>query len=346
MLHLKHAERGQALVLAALAFVLLVGALGLAIDGANAFGQRRRVANATDAAALAATRELIAVQRDNGTGTAINAVISDFLTDRHRFDAADLSFNAFYVARETPDIALAPVEDGVSAPADADGVRIDAVFAFNTYFMGAFGRRELTVGASGTAVYGPLGTAIGQDLVPMAVSVTGLEQIKRYGTVELDVRGNHAEEVFFGLIPRSLPENTIKEADIIHISLRDVYEEPTTGNDCESETPRETLTYWWCNGSQSKLQINNELPAGTPTWGRLFQAIEWREDNRALILMPVYADVGYYQLVNFVAVELEYVNRSNGVIRATHVENYATAGAMVGDGSGVETGVWAVNLVR
>jgi hypothetical protein len=110
--------------------------------------------------------------------------------------------------------------------------------------------------------------------------------------------------------------------------------------------PRETLTYWWCNGSNAKLQINQELPTGTPTWGRLFRAIEWRKDQRALIVMPVYADVGYCQLVNFVAVELERVNRSNGVIRARHVENDATAGAMVGDGSGVDTGVWAVNLIR
>jgi hypothetical protein len=34
------------------------------------------------------------------------------------------------------------------------------------------------------------------------------------------------------------------------------------------------------------------------------------------------------------------------VIRGRLGESYATAGAMVGDGSGVETGVWAVNLIR
>jgi hypothetical protein len=346
MLRLNRVERGQALMIAALTFVLLIGALGLAIDGANAFGQRRRMANAVDAAALAATRELIAVQRESGSGTEINTVIRDFLVDRHGIAADQISFSAAYVERLSPDVAMAPVEDGVNPPAGADGVRIDVTFAFDTYFMGVFGMRELSVGGTGTAVYGPLGTAIGQDLVPMAVSVTGLEIIKRYGTVEMDVRGQHAEEVFFGLIPRSLPENTIKEADIIHVSLRDVYAEPTTGNDCERTMPRETLTYWWCNGSNAKLQINQELPTGTPTWGRLFRAIEWRKDQRALIVMPVYADVGYCQLVNFVAVELERVNRSNGVIRARHVENDATAGAMVGDGSGVDTGVWAVNLIR
>lgn len=346
MLRLKSVEHGQALLLAALAFVLLIGALGLAIDGANAFGQRRRMANATDAAALAATRELIAVQRDSGDGTTINTAIGDFLTDRHGIAADRLDFTAFYVTRENPDVTLAEVADGVSAPADADGIQVNVDYSFDTYFMGVFGMRELNVGATGTAVYGPLGTAIGQDLVPMAISVTGLEIIKRHGTVELDVRGYRAEEVFFSLIPISLPDNVVGEGDIKHVSLRDVAGAPVTGNNCGSATPVETLTYWWCNGSPNQLRINREMPGGTPTWNRLFSAIEWRRANRPLIVLPVYADVGYYQLVNFVAVELENVNSGTGVIRASHVENYATAGAMVGDGSGVETGVWAVNLVR
>jgi Flp pilus assembly protein TadG len=346
MIRFKHAEHGQALLLAALAFVLLIGALGLAIDGANAFGQRRRIANATDAAALAASRELIAVQRDSGDGSAINSVIRDFLTGRHGITADQISFSAFYVARENPDLALAAVTDGVLPPTDADGVQVSVTFAFDTYFMGAFGLRELSVGTTGTAVYGPLGTAIGQDLAPLAISVTGLEIIKRHGTVNLDVRGYLAEEVFFSIVPITLPDNVISEADIKHVSFRNVAGAPVTGDDCASTTPTETLTYWWCNGSPNQLRINRELPDGTPTWNRLFAAADWRRANRPLIVLPVYADVGYYQLVNFVALELVQVNQTTGVIRARHVENYATAGAMVGDGSGVETGVWAVNLTR
>jgi hypothetical protein len=52
-------ERGQALILVALAIVGIVGILGLVIDGGNAFNDRRRAQNAADSAALASAYERI-----------------------------------------------------------------------------------------------------------------------------------------------------------------------------------------------------------------------------------------------------------------------------------------------
>ena len=50
---IKHIERGQALIVIALALVGLMGIAGLVVDGGNAFQDRQRAQNAVDSAALA-----------------------------------------------------------------------------------------------------------------------------------------------------------------------------------------------------------------------------------------------------------------------------------------------------
>src|SRR5262245_60965374 len=52
------AERGQALVIVAIAMVALIGAVAIVIDGGNAFAQTRRAQNAVDAAAEAGATQL------------------------------------------------------------------------------------------------------------------------------------------------------------------------------------------------------------------------------------------------------------------------------------------------
>jgi Flp pilus assembly protein TadG len=51
--------RGQSMLIIALASVALIGLVGLAIDGGSMYGQRRNAQNATDGAALAATRLML-----------------------------------------------------------------------------------------------------------------------------------------------------------------------------------------------------------------------------------------------------------------------------------------------
>lgn len=359
-----HQSPGQAMVIFALAIVLLVAMLGLALDGANAFGQLRRVGNVADAASMAATRLMIEQQQNGGDGGPINDLIDEYLTGRHDLPASGITWTAFYVGRLNPDVQIAPVEMGVDVPSDADGIQVNLSLTFPTYFMGVFGQDTLTVSSSGASVYGPLGTAVGQDLAPLGISVTALEILKREPHVKFDLEGEIASNLGMvyidpsdpdqGMLPDELPGNVISQANIAHVSFRDVAGEPTTGSDCGSPSVVENLTYWWCQGSPNRLRINREMPAGSPDWGDLEAAISWRVDHRNLAVLPVYAEslhfegatlVPYYQLVNFVAVELENIS-NRGVLRAHWIENYATAGAMIGDGSGVETGVWAINLVR
>lgn len=65
----KRTERGQALILIVLAIVGLIGLTALAIDGGNAFSDRRHAQSAADAAALAAA--LAKVHGQNWTGAAL-----------------------------------------------------------------------------------------------------------------------------------------------------------------------------------------------------------------------------------------------------------------------------------
>src|SRR5579885_2602093 len=51
-------ERGQSLVVWALALVVLIGMAGLTLDGSNTLENRRKLQNAADAAALAGAYDL------------------------------------------------------------------------------------------------------------------------------------------------------------------------------------------------------------------------------------------------------------------------------------------------
>src|SRR5512135_615887 len=57
-------QRGQALILIVLAIVGMVGLTGLAIDGGNAYSDRRHAQNAADTSALAAALRIIHNQTD------------------------------------------------------------------------------------------------------------------------------------------------------------------------------------------------------------------------------------------------------------------------------------------
>src|SRR5215212_4235943 len=72
-------NEGQAVVLAALAFIVLVGALGLALDGANAYNQRRNANNAADAAAMAGTRALLDANENGGDDDDVYQVVKAYL---------------------------------------------------------------------------------------------------------------------------------------------------------------------------------------------------------------------------------------------------------------------------
>src|SRR5262245_10477068 len=69
----KFQERGQALIIIALAAVLLFGMTSLVVDGSRAYSDRRQAQNAADTSALAGA---LAYTRSGSTTTATTAVTS------------------------------------------------------------------------------------------------------------------------------------------------------------------------------------------------------------------------------------------------------------------------------
>lgn len=352
---LRHRTRGQALIIVTLAFIILVGFLGLALDGANAFGQRRRVSNAADAASLAAARALVAVKAAGDNGAAINSAVEEYLVGVNRIDPSRSSWRASYISRFDPDTIMGQVDDHTAPPSDAGGVRIDLTFSFDTSFMRLLGQRTLSVGTTSTSIFGPLGTAVGDDLFPIAISDSAMNLLLRKGAIRLDLNGKLMRPYDHLAPGEALPEDVddvVTDANYAYVNVSDVpSDDLPTRNGCQNPTVEANLTYWICNGSQTQLRIGRILPQLDSNWGQINSSLTHRENSRPTGVIPVYGQVSdgeggiALQLAYFVAVRIDHVQSDNAVTYHL-LDDYVSAGAMVGEGSGVETGVWAVNLKR
>lgn len=154
-------ERGQVLVIVALAFVVLLLFAGLAIDGGVLHFNRRRMQNAADAAVLAGTRVLAESICDDQSASETDAAIYDAAWNyAHRNGVVNEGdFEAVYV-RFTPDNTVVPFDPpvlvgGGAAPDGAAGIAVTATLTQSMYFMGIIGRSEEDAGATATAVTGP-----------------------------------------------------------------------------------------------------------------------------------------------------------------------------------------------
>lgn len=131
-------EKGQTLVFFALAIFVLIGMLGLVLDGGMAYAQRRAAQNAADSGALAGVVYLC--------GGSPN------------------QYSADNAAREYVDRNNAVVE-AVSFPATRQ-IEVETSVTFSTFFMGIFGQPEITATASAAAGCGSPGGMGG--LLPLA----------------------------------------------------------------------------------------------------------------------------------------------------------------------------------
>jgi Flp pilus assembly protein TadG len=329
---------GQAILLVALALVLLVGMAGLALDGANAFNQRRNTNNAADMAAMAGARALVQQQEQNGQGGPVNDAVQTYLdahTEGGTFDAPTVT----YVDRRGQEIGT--VTDAADVPSDAQGVVVSVRYTFGTYFMGLFGWGELTVTASGMAIYGPIGSAIGGDLIPLALDQSAAETF---------YLGNEGDQYSIDLFDENLL--LLNTYDVYLGQIKQISFKPggsnlnSPGNSCSSGSPQDNLSYWWCNGSQYELYIGELVDgkSGTVDTG-LRGEIQWRIDNRPIALVPVVVESGsQYDIRGFLAIRLEDLT-SDG-IEASYVDFFIAPGAIVGQGNGLDTKAYAINLVR
>jgi hypothetical protein len=125
----RHSERGQALLQVALLMVVLLSFAALAVDVGNAYGQRRRMQNAADAAALAGARELCWL---NGSAAAA-AAARNFLLDNG-----------------------VPAEDIRPGDVVVDGNRVEAIghIQADTFLAGIMGFSTIDVEASASSACG------------------------------------------------------------------------------------------------------------------------------------------------------------------------------------------------
>jgi hypothetical protein len=369
----------------ALILVLLLAAAGLAIDVGNAFSQRRHANNAVDAAALAATRILVDENTKTSarSGTPILNEIEAIL-DEHRLPGANLTWDAVYVPRAStenfsasPDDDLGPVTASSpprngSRPA-ANGIRVNATYTVDTFFMRILGQRELAVTARGTGLYAPIGSTIGRELAPLAISVFAFDTIvktRRSFHVDLQSGWIREEQDRQLLDPTFTFNNIVRPADFAHVSFynSNLTPQQTGSTACAAynpppANPPNSLYFWWCNGSVNRIDIKLIVPV---IWGKDVSTSTQRRDlenvirsrtsstlirdsnNRPILLLPVFSNANgnEVEINNFVAVAVRDPVDSERGIELEWLPDYVTAGGLVGQGSGVDTGVYAVNLVR
>jgi Flp pilus assembly protein TadG len=153
-------ERGQVVIIMALAIVVLLLAAGLAIDGGMLLFGRRTMQNAADAAALAGTRELAGAICDfeaaDVTDAAVHSAVLDLagrngVSDPNAIQAAYVRFVGSEVVQFDPSVLVG----SGSVPQGAAGVVVTTTLTRPTVFMRLIGRDDATAGATATAVTGP-----------------------------------------------------------------------------------------------------------------------------------------------------------------------------------------------
>jgi hypothetical protein len=164
-------NRGQALVLIALVFVGLLALTALALDGSNAYGQRRRAQNGADAGALTGARFLWNPKpwcgNPQGYGCpeaallrAVNSAVEAHGlpdTDGQPGNAYNANIQVFYT--DADGNVLGPVGGGF-VPAkigtkDVKGVRVVVWNPFSAFIAQIIGQANLRVSAEAVAVHQP-----------------------------------------------------------------------------------------------------------------------------------------------------------------------------------------------
>jgi Flp pilus assembly protein TadG len=133
-------ERGQVLVVFALALFVILAGVGLVLDGGSTFAQRRGEQNAADLAALAAANDyLVNHSTTSATATALRVAREDGYTNGARGVSVTTSYDMSAGARGTVDIT-APHQNS---------------------FAGIVGMSSWNVGVTATALTGFPDTATG-----------------------------------------------------------------------------------------------------------------------------------------------------------------------------------------
>ncbi len=359
----RHAHQpAQAVVLVALVLVLLVALVGLGVDGAYAFAQRRNANIAADSAAMAGARALLDANLDssqNHNSTVYNAIDSYLNAHLSGSSAGSISWTAYYISKVGMPIGSAIANDSSSVPQvkginensnDIRGVSVELHYTFHTFFMPLMGRDTLNAQAFGLAFVGPLGGASGVDIVPLAINRTWASLWSR------SVTGTAWDIDMFSSTVTTSTSGHIGTVDLRQVTLLPDGPAPPLGSTSSCNSYSETafednLSYWWCKGSAHRLVSDTEQQTlAVPVNSALKNAVDWRisQADRSTVLFPVYERLSSggaisYNIRGFMAIKL--VSRSGNVVRGELVKYYSAPGPINGNTTSF-FGTFAINLVQ
>jgi hypothetical protein len=164
-------ERGQIVVLFALALVAMVAMVGLIIDGGYGLAQRRAAQNDADFAALSGARivaEWIAGDTTNGTDLNVRLAISDSVSVNGGSPVAFGSPNGPQYVNSAG--AVIGWVGGGTIPAETVGVRLTSSRTWHTFFIPVVGIDNWTASASATARGGYAAGAPGGSVFPAGIA--------------------------------------------------------------------------------------------------------------------------------------------------------------------------------
>jgi hypothetical protein len=186
---LSRSERGQSMVIVAAVFVGLLALAGLAVDGGNAFVQRRHAQNAADAAALAGTHLIsLAIQTCDpidmpALDAKIDRTVNQYAEQNGISDTNDVAGDevndnvvAYYVDKDGA--SLGQVGEVGNLPVGTCGVRVEVQDEHETFFMPIVGIGEIPSSAQAMSMTGVIHQLPpGAGLLPVAVPQIVVEQL-------------------------------------------------------------------------------------------------------------------------------------------------------------------------
>jgi hypothetical protein len=191
-------ERGQVLIIVAVALVGLLALAGLAIDGGNLLMERRRAQNAADAAALAGTRliSLAMMTCDaidySGLDLEIARVVNEYaegngISDTNGVPGDEVNDNvvAYYV--DISETRLATVGDG-EVPMRTSGVEVEVWDQHATYFLQVVGIDTIPSSAQAMAMAGVVRVLpAGSNLIPVGIPEIVLDAVEQDGNPDWEM---------------------------------------------------------------------------------------------------------------------------------------------------------------
>lgn len=182
-------ERGQVIVIVALALTAFVAMVGVVVDGGIALSNRRQVQNAADSAALAGTRVLGLDLKWRATGADpsdrpfvnADAAVCDAINNALGYNtnggqvigdidcvtgSDEATYVRFVAGQVVPYSPVRQVGNGI--PGDAQGVRVVPTGQTETLLMNVVGIASIPITADATALAGPGAPPLGA-LMPFVV---------------------------------------------------------------------------------------------------------------------------------------------------------------------------------